>query len=168
MAEFLTMSEAEDKFGSKGKTNAALTLGIIGTGLAALSNNGGCGCGNNGGVLQPGSIVATSSANNIIVSGNSLVVTNKGTYMIDVSVIGTPGTVSSTIIPTISVNGVIVSAAPVASGATAVNTEYEIKTVLSLNKGDVITITNTGASALNINSVDAPAYNVNILIERFN
>ena len=28
------MSEAEDKFGSKGKTNAALTLGIIGTGLA--------------------------------------------------------------------------------------------------------------------------------------
>lgn len=43
MAEFLTMSEAEDKFGSKGKTNAALTLGIIGTGLAALSNNGGCG-----------------------------------------------------------------------------------------------------------------------------
>ena len=44
MAEFLTMSEAEDKFGSKGKTNAALTLGIIGTGLAALSNNGGCGC----------------------------------------------------------------------------------------------------------------------------
>nr|DAE51847.1 MAG TPA: hypothetical protein [Bacteriophage sp.] len=39
---------------------------------------------------------------------------------------------------------------------------------MSLNKGDVITITNTGASALNINSVDAPAYNVNILIERFN
>lgn len=36
-----------------------------------------------GGVLQPGSIVATSSANNIIVSGNSLVVTNKGTYMIE-------------------------------------------------------------------------------------
>lgn len=31
MAEFLTMQEAEDKFGKKGKTNAALTLGIIGT-----------------------------------------------------------------------------------------------------------------------------------------
>lgn len=46
------MSEAEDKFGSKGKTNAALTLGIIGTGLAALSNNGGCGCGNNGGRIK--------------------------------------------------------------------------------------------------------------------
>lgn len=51
MAEFLTMSEAEDKFGSKGKTNAALTLGIIGTGLAALSNNNGGCCGNNGGLL---------------------------------------------------------------------------------------------------------------------
>lgn len=29
MAEFLTMQEAEDKFGKKGRTNAALTLGII-------------------------------------------------------------------------------------------------------------------------------------------
>lgn len=121
-----------------------------------------------GGVLQPGSIVATSSANNIVISGSSLVIANKGTYMIDASIIGTPATVSSTIIPTISVNGVIVSAAPMTGGATALNTEYEIKTVLSLNKGDVITITNTGASALNISLVNAPAYNVNILIERFN
>lgn len=31
MAEFLTMEEAKDHFGSKGKTNAGLTLGIIGT-----------------------------------------------------------------------------------------------------------------------------------------
>ena len=45
MAEFLTMEEAENKFGKKGRTNAALTLGIIGTALGALaSNNGGCGC----------------------------------------------------------------------------------------------------------------------------
>ena len=34
MAEFLTMAEAEDKFGKKGRTNAALTLGIIGTTVA--------------------------------------------------------------------------------------------------------------------------------------
>ena len=52
MAEFLTMEEAEDKFGKKGKTNAALTLGIIGTALSAFNgNNGGCGCGGNGGIL---------------------------------------------------------------------------------------------------------------------
>lgn len=52
MAEFLTMQEAEDKFGKKGKTNAALTLGIIGTALGAFTgNNGGCGCGGNGGIL---------------------------------------------------------------------------------------------------------------------
>lgn len=52
MAEFLTMTEAEDKFGKKGRTNAALTLGIIGTALGAFSgNNGGCGCGNGGGLL---------------------------------------------------------------------------------------------------------------------
>ena len=48
MAEFLTMQEAEDKFGKKGKTNAALTLGIIGTALGAFTGNNGCGCGNNG------------------------------------------------------------------------------------------------------------------------
>lgn len=41
------MAEAEDKFGKKGRTNAALTLGIIGTALGAFAgNNGGCGCGN--------------------------------------------------------------------------------------------------------------------------
>ena len=52
MAEFLTMNEAEDKFGKKGTAKAGLTLGIIGTALAALNNNGGgCGCGNNGGIL---------------------------------------------------------------------------------------------------------------------
>lgn len=46
MAEFLTMDEAKSKFGTKGRTNAGLTLGIIGTALAAFAgNNGGCGCG---------------------------------------------------------------------------------------------------------------------------
>lgn len=39
MAEFLTMQEAEDKFGKKGRTNAALTLGIIGTALGAFAGN---------------------------------------------------------------------------------------------------------------------------------
>lgn len=39
MAEFLTMEDAESKFGKKGRTNAGLTLGIIGTALAALGNN---------------------------------------------------------------------------------------------------------------------------------
>lgn len=49
MAEFLTMDEAKSKFGTKGRTNAGLTLGIIGTALAAFAgNNGGCGCGNGG------------------------------------------------------------------------------------------------------------------------
>lgn len=43
MAEFLTMAEAESKFGSKCKTNAGLTLGIIGTALGVMNNNGGNG-----------------------------------------------------------------------------------------------------------------------------
>lgn len=42
------MEEAEDKFGKKGTARAGLTLGIIGTALAALGNNNGCGCGGNG------------------------------------------------------------------------------------------------------------------------
>lgn len=56
MAEFLTMHEAEDKFGKKGKTNAALTLGIIGTGLAALQG------GNGNGLL--GGLFGGNQANN--------------------------------------------------------------------------------------------------------
>lgn len=51
MAEFLTMEDAKCKFGTKGKTNAALTLGIIGTSLAALGSMGGNGSSNNGGGL---------------------------------------------------------------------------------------------------------------------
>lgn len=39
MAEFLTMDEAKSKFGTKGRTNAGLTLGIIGTALAAFAGN---------------------------------------------------------------------------------------------------------------------------------
>lgn len=51
MAEFLTHEDAKCKFGSKSKTNAALTLGIIGTSLAAL-NGGVLGNGDgNGGIL---------------------------------------------------------------------------------------------------------------------
>ena len=39
MAEFLTMDEAKSKFGTKGRTNAGLTLGIIGTALGAFAGN---------------------------------------------------------------------------------------------------------------------------------
>ena len=45
-------------------------------------------------------------------------------------------------------------------------TEFNVRTVLSLNRGDIITITNIGASTVTIDS--ASTYNVNILIERFN
>lgn len=50
MAEFITEHDADCKYGSKNRTNAALTLGIIGTALGVFNNNGGC-CGNNGGIL---------------------------------------------------------------------------------------------------------------------
>lgn len=50
MAEFITHDEAKNKFGGKSKTNAALTLGIIGTSLAAL--NGGLLNNEGGGILS--------------------------------------------------------------------------------------------------------------------
>lgn len=60
MAEFMTHQEARDSFGSKGKTNAALSLGIIGTSLAALNNNG-CG-GILGGLLGNNNCQSTNIA----------------------------------------------------------------------------------------------------------
>lgn len=51
MAEFLTMEDAKCKFGTKGKTNAALTLGIIGTALGAINGGWNNGCGGGGGIL---------------------------------------------------------------------------------------------------------------------
>ena len=54
MAEFLTMEEAEDKFGKKGTARAGLTLGIIGTALAALGNNNGASALTITGVTSPG------------------------------------------------------------------------------------------------------------------
>lgn len=50
MAEFLTKEDGDKYYGTKGKTNAGLTLGIIGTALAALNNNG-CNNGILGGIL---------------------------------------------------------------------------------------------------------------------
>lgn len=59
MAEFMTQDDADKRYGKKGRTNAGLTLGIIGTALAALNNGGGDGCccgGNNGGGILGRSI----------------------------------------------------------------------------------------------------------------
>lgn len=40
MAEFLTMSEADDKYASKAKGNTGIALGIIGTALGLTGGNG--------------------------------------------------------------------------------------------------------------------------------
>lgn len=60
MAEFMTHQEARDSFGSKCKTNAAIALGIVGTSLAALNNNG-CG-GILGGLLGNNNCQSTNIA----------------------------------------------------------------------------------------------------------
>lgn len=69
MAEFLTKEEADKAYGSKSRTTAGLTLGIIGTALAAsnggiFGGNDGCCCGggNNGGIL--GGLFGNRGGNN--------------------------------------------------------------------------------------------------------
>lgn len=121
-----------------------------------------------GGLLQPGFALEHSSADNVTVSGNSLTIENTGTYYIDVRVIGTPATASSTVISTINVNGSPIASTSKTGGATSVMDDFGVRTIEFLNKGDVITISNTGASALTIAGVTSPGYNVSIVIERFN
>lgn len=69
MAEIIDQAYADNHYTSKNKGNAALTLGIIGTALAAsnggiFGNNDGCCCGggNNGGIL--GGLFGNRGSNN--------------------------------------------------------------------------------------------------------
>jgi hypothetical protein len=121
-----------------------------------------------GGLLQPGFILEHSSANNISISGTSLLVENTGTYYIDVRVTGLPATASTTVTPTININGISVTSNPRIGGATPINEEFTVRTIEFLKSGDIITISNTGESALSITGVTSPAYNVSIVIQRFN
>lgn len=61
MAEFLSMSEATEHFGSKGKTNAALTTGIIGTALGGLAALGGLGANSRGSYDQSNGLCSMPS-----------------------------------------------------------------------------------------------------------
>ena len=121
----------------------------------------------NGALLQPGFVLEHSSANNISISGNALYVEHCGTYLIDVEVTGLPATASQTIIPTINVNSQPVANNAITGGATPEMMEFNVRTIQFLRKGDIITISNNGASALTISGVTAPGYNVSIVIERF-
>ena len=121
-----------------------------------------------GGLLQPGFILEHSSANNISISGTSLLINNTGTYYIDVRVTGLPATASTTVTPTININGIPASSNPRIGGATPINEEFTVRTIEFLKEGDIITISNTGDSALSITGVTSPSYNVSIVIQRFN
>lgn len=121
-----------------------------------------------GGLLQPGFILEHSDANNVSISGTSLLVENTGTYYIDVRVTGLPATASTTVTPTININGIPVTSNPRVGGATPINEEFTVRTIEFLKKGDIITISNVGESALTITGVTSPSYNVSIVIERYN
>lgn len=121
-----------------------------------------------GGLLQPGFILEHSSANNVSISGTSLLVENTGTYYIDAKVTGLPATASTTVTPTININGIPVVSNPRIGGATPIVEEFDVRTIEFLKKGDIITISNIGESALTITGVTSPSYNVSIVVERFN
>lgn len=84
MAEFLTMDEAKSKFGAKGRTNAGLTLGIIGTALAAFAgNNGGCA------QVMEFNVSLPCGANASIAPVSTLTVTQRWAKVVNVSTTGT-------------------------------------------------------------------------------
>lgn len=120
------------------------------------------------GVINLGHIVAASCAQNVsTLDGTSLVVNNTGVYNIQFDVVGTP-TVSSTLQLQININNVSRAAISMVTGANADTDTFTVRGIFYMNKGDIITITNTGG-AFTIPAVTVlNGYNVSTIIERYN
>lgn len=125
------------------------------------------------GLVNPGTVVRTSCIGNITIQGNnSFVVNSSGTYYIDAIMYGTPTAVGSattgTIQPTISVNGLVISSPVMSVTTTNFDTSYQVRAVMNLCSGDVITISNLGTFTLTLaGSNTQGSQNVNILIEKY-
>lgn len=71
MAEYLSMDEANNKYASKGKGNAGLTLGIIGTALAGLGlSKGSFGFGGNSDMPSAYEVQQKQCADNIALTNS--------------------------------------------------------------------------------------------------
>lgn len=104
------------------------------------------------------------STNNLV--GSTITVMCTGTYLIDVQVIATP-TASSTAVIALNVNGVPMASVSRATTAAPGESIFEVRGLLKLSKGDIITVSNIGAATL-VLAAPTPTngYNVSTIINR--
>lgn len=104
------------------------------------------------------------STNNLV--GSTITVMCTGTYLIDVQVIATP-TASSTAVIALNVNGVPMASVSRATTAAPGESIFEVRGLLKLSKGDIITVSNIGAATLTLVApTPTNGYNVSTIINR--
>lgn len=104
------------------------------------------------------------SANNLV--GSTITVMCTGTYLIDVQVIATP-TASSTAVIALNVNGVPMASVSRVTTAAPGESIFEVRGLLKLSKGDIITVSNIGAATLTLAApTPTNSYNVSTIINR--
>ena len=104
------------------------------------------------------------STNNLV--GSTVTVMCSGTYLINVQIIATP-TASSTAVIALNVNGVPMASVSRATTAAPGESIFEVRGLLKLSKGDIITVSNIGAATLTLAApTPTNSYNVSTIINR--
>ena len=104
------------------------------------------------------------STNNLV--GSTVTVMSSGTYLINVQIIATP-TASSTVAIALNVNSVPMASISMATTATPEESIFEVRGLLKLNKGDIITVSNIGEATLTLAvPTQTNGYNVSTIINR--
>ena len=104
------------------------------------------------------------STNNLV--GSTVTVMCSGTYLINVQIIATP-TASSTVAIALNVNGVPMASVSRATTAAPGESIFEVRGLLKLSKGDIITVSNIGAATLTLAApTPTNSYNVSTIINR--
>lgn len=116
--------------------------------------------------LAPNSIVKLGQVNLNNLTGSTITVVCSGLYLIDVQIIATP-TASSTAVVAINVNGVPMVSVSRETTATPGESIFEVRGLLKLCKGDIITVSNIGAATLTLGApTPTNSYNVSTIINR--
>lgn len=116
--------------------------------------------------LAPNSIVKLGQVNLNNLTGSTITVVCSGLYLIDVQIIATP-TASSTAVVAINVNGVPMASVSRATTAAPGESIFEVRGLLKLCKGDIITVSNIGAATLTLGApTPTNSYNVSTIINR--
>lgn len=116
--------------------------------------------------LTTNSIVRLGQVSTNNLTGSTITIVCSGTYLIDVQVIATP-TASSTAVIALNVNGVPMASVSRATTAAPGESIFEVRGLLKLSKGDIITVSNIGAATLTLSApTPTNSYNVSTIINR--